>query len=59
VNSDLRKAYEAYHPHLPEFMVAAMKVFAERELSSANVPMQSRPSLNARRLEFTAMMAEH
>jgi DNA-binding transcriptional MerR regulator len=33
VDSDLRKAYEAYHPQLPEFMAAAMKVFAERELS--------------------------
>jgi MerR family transcriptional regulator, thiopeptide resistance regulator len=33
VDSDLRKAYEAYHPHLPEFMAAAVKVFAERELS--------------------------
>ncbi len=33
VDSDLRKAYEAHHPQLPEFMAAAMKVFAERELS--------------------------
>ena len=31
-DSDLRKAYEAYHSQLPEFMAAAMKVFAEREL---------------------------
>jgi MerR family transcriptional regulator, thiopeptide resistance regulator len=33
VDSDLRKAYEAYHPQLPEFMAAAMKIFAEKELS--------------------------
>jgi hypothetical protein len=33
VDSDLRKAYEAYDPRLPEFAAAAMKVFAERELS--------------------------
>ena len=33
VDSDLRKAYEVYHPQLPEFMAAAMKIFAERELS--------------------------
>jgi hypothetical protein len=33
VDSDLRKAYEAYHRRLPEFMAAAMKIFAERELS--------------------------
>ena len=33
VDSDLRKAYEPHHPQLPEFMAAAMKVFAERELS--------------------------
>lgn len=33
VDSDLRKAYEDHHPQLPEFMAAAMKVFAERELS--------------------------
>jgi DNA-binding transcriptional MerR regulator len=32
-DSDLRKAYEAYHPQLPEFTAAAIKVFAERELS--------------------------
>jgi hypothetical protein len=33
VDSDLRKAYEAHHPQLPEFMAAAMKLFAEKELS--------------------------
>jgi MerR family transcriptional regulator, thiopeptide resistance regulator len=33
VDSDLRKAYEAYHPQLPEFMAAAVKLFAESELS--------------------------
>ena len=33
VDSDLRKAYEAYHPQLPEFAAAAIKVFAERELT--------------------------
>jgi MerR family transcriptional regulator, thiopeptide resistance regulator len=33
VDSDLRKAYEAHHPRLPEFMAAAMKVFAAKELS--------------------------
>ena len=33
VDSDLRKAYEAHDPQLPEFAAAAMKVFAERELS--------------------------
>jgi hypothetical protein len=33
VDSDLRKAYEAYHPQLPEFAAAAMRVFAARELS--------------------------
>jgi DNA-binding transcriptional MerR regulator len=32
-DSDLRKAYEAYHPQLPKFMAAAIKIFAERELS--------------------------
>jgi hypothetical protein len=32
VDSDLRKAYEAHHPQVPEFIAAAMKVFAEREL---------------------------
>ncbi len=34
VESDLRKAYEAHHPRLPECMAAAMKLFAEQELSS-------------------------
>ena len=33
VDSDLRKAFEAYDARLPEFAAAAMKVFAERELS--------------------------
>jgi hypothetical protein len=33
VDSDLRKAYEAHHPQLPEFMARVMKVFAERKLS--------------------------
>jgi DNA-binding transcriptional MerR regulator len=33
VDSDLRKAYEKYDAQLPEFAAAAMKVFAERELS--------------------------
>jgi DNA-binding transcriptional MerR regulator len=33
VDSDLRKAYEAHQPQLPEFMATAMKIFAERELS--------------------------
>jgi DNA-binding transcriptional MerR regulator len=33
VDSDLRKAYEAYHPELPEFTALAIMVFAERELS--------------------------
>lgn len=35
VESDLRKAYEAHHPQLPEFAAAAMKVFAECELSGS------------------------
>src|SRR5262249_25450917 len=33
VDSELRRAYEAYHPQLPEFLSAAIKVFAQRELS--------------------------
>jgi MerR family transcriptional regulator, thiopeptide resistance regulator len=33
VDSDLRKAYEAFDPRLPEFVAAAMRTFAERELS--------------------------
>lgn len=32
VDSELRKAYEAYHLRLPEFTAAAIKVFAQREL---------------------------
>jgi MerR family transcriptional regulator, thiopeptide resistance regulator len=32
-DSDLRKAYEAHHPKLPEFTAAAIKVFAEQQLS--------------------------
>lgn len=33
VDSDLRKAYEAYDPELPEFAAAAMRAFAEKELA--------------------------
>ncbi len=33
LDSDLRKAYEAHDPGLPEFIARAIKVFAERELS--------------------------
>ncbi len=33
VDSDLRKAYETHNPQLPEFAAAAMKAFAQRELS--------------------------
>ena len=33
VDSDLRKAYEAHHPQLPEFMAKAIRVFVESELS--------------------------
>lgn len=33
VDSELRKAYEAHDPRLPEFTAAAIKVFAETELS--------------------------
>ena len=33
VDSELRKAYEAYHSQLPEFAASAMKVFAQKELS--------------------------
>jgi len=33
VDSELRKAYETHHPQLPEFTAAAIKVFAEKELS--------------------------
>ena len=32
MDSDLRKAYEAYDPRLPDFAAAAMKIFAEKEL---------------------------
>ena len=32
-DSDLRKAYEAYHPQLPEFLALAIMVFAKEELS--------------------------
>ena len=32
LESELRKAYEAYHPRLPEFAAAAMKTFAKKEL---------------------------
>jgi MerR family transcriptional regulator, thiopeptide resistance regulator len=33
VDSELRKAYEAHDPELPEFAAAAMKAFAESELA--------------------------
>jgi DNA-binding transcriptional MerR regulator len=33
VDSDLRKAYEKFNPQLPEFVAAAIKVFAENELA--------------------------
>ena len=29
----VRKAYETHHPQLPEFTAAAIKTFAERELT--------------------------
>jgi MerR family transcriptional regulator, thiopeptide resistance regulator len=32
-DSDLAKAYEAYHPQLPKFMGAAIRIFAEKELA--------------------------
>lgn len=32
-DSDLRRAYEEYHPRLPEFIAEAIQVFASRELS--------------------------
>ncbi|MCD6050204.1 MAG: skgA-A [Verrucomicrobia bacterium] len=32
-DSELRKAYEAHHPELPKFMAAAMRIFAQRELT--------------------------
>lgn len=31
VDSDLRKAYEAYHLRLPEFIAEAIQVFADKE----------------------------
>lgn len=31
-DSDLRKAYEVYHPQLPEFIAEAIQVFAHKEL---------------------------
>ncbi len=31
-SSDLRKAYELYHPRLPEFIAEAIQLFANREL---------------------------
>jgi DNA-binding transcriptional MerR regulator len=33
VDSELRKAYEVHHPQLPEFIAAAIKVFAKAELA--------------------------
>ncbi len=33
VDSDLRKAYEAYHPRLPEYIAEAIQVFADKELN--------------------------
>lgn len=33
VESDLRKAYEVYHPQLPTFIAEAIKVFADHELN--------------------------
>jgi hypothetical protein len=33
VDSDLRKAYEAHHADLPEFLAIAIKAFAETELA--------------------------
>lgn len=33
MESDLRKAYEIYHPQLPEFIADAIRVFAEKELA--------------------------
>lgn len=32
LDTDLRKAYEAYHLHLPEFIAEAIQVFSESEL---------------------------
>jgi DNA-binding transcriptional MerR regulator len=33
VDSDLRKAYDAYHPQLAEYLAKAIKLFAEKALS--------------------------
>jgi len=33
VDSDLRQAYEAHDPQLPEFAAAAIRVFAQKQLS--------------------------
>jgi len=33
VQSDLRKAYEAFHPHLPEYIAEAIELFAKHELA--------------------------
>jgi hypothetical protein len=33
VDSELRKAYETFHPQLPEFVADAMKIFAQKELA--------------------------
>ena len=47
VDSELRKAYEAHHPTLPEFAAAAVKSFAERELvytgCRGSNPLKCRP----------------
>jgi len=32
-DSELRKAYEAYHPQLPQFAAAGIKYYAENELA--------------------------
>ena len=31
-DTDLKKAYEAYHPELPKFIAAGIRIFAEKEL---------------------------
>jgi MerR family transcriptional regulator, thiopeptide resistance regulator len=33
VGSDLRKAYEAYHPHMPEYLADAIEIFSKNELT--------------------------
>lgn len=33
VKSELRKAYEEYHPRLPEFIAEAIQIFADKELN--------------------------